>query len=437
MGILSFGFLSLAPLLGLGITSAHQARDNRISAQIAESLSDQAREGMLTVGTAYCNNEGTPCAQNGASYMTRTTLDAIAGGCSGSRFKSSRSPRRTGLSIMRWCFRRRLKIDPRRSAGFTVLEVLATLVVLLLILVALEQFVESIGASWHAAASDPFAEASAAFATVTQNLSVATLEPYRDYADATGAFRTAGSAGFMPYGMKRHSDLDFVCGPSGGTGVAGAQRSDDGDEQRVFRRSRRRDGDARATGHGASAQRAGLLRRVRRRQGRAAFLLGTSRLRWRLKQVMQPSDRCRSFPTRPRRRGSSSLPCRPGDPVSWRRMSSRCRPAGTRGERFGRGAGARLRLRFARHGNPLTLHQLPPRVHLALVAIDEASAVRLAARNGSRAPALVAQRLFQHAAQLRADLATLDASAHGGKIGHRIFQRDIALPAAAWSNTSP
>jgi uncharacterized protein (TIGR02599 family) len=84
--------------------------------------------------------------------------------------------------------------------------------------------------------------------------------------------------------------------------------------------------------------------------------------------------------------------------------------------------------------NKLTLNQLPPRLLLALVAIDQTSAIRLAAQNGSSAPPLVAATLFQQAAQLNADLATLDSSLTAQKIGHRIFQREILLPSSCWSD---
>ena len=73
-------------------------------------------------------------------------------------------------------------------------------------------------------------------------------------------------------------------------------------------------------------------------------------------------------------------------------------------------------------GNPVTLHQLPPRLRLVLVAMDQLSAVRLAGQNGSNPPQLVSAGLFQQVAQLDADLASLDGSLTAQKIGHRIFQ---------------
>jgi uncharacterized protein (TIGR02599 family) len=83
--------------------------------------------------------------------------------------------------------------------------------------------------------------------------------------------------------------------------------------------------------------------------------------------------------------------------------------------------------------NPVTRHQLPPRVRLAMVTIDEASAQILAAQDGAQAPSLVPANLFQAAARLDADLASLDAALTGRRIQHRIFQREIVLPAAAWT----
>jgi Tfp pilus assembly protein PilV len=81
VGVLSFGFLSLGPILGLGLTSARQGRDSRISAQIAENLSDEARQGTSIAGTAYCDDTGAACPQAVARYRTQTTLSALAGNC--------------------------------------------------------------------------------------------------------------------------------------------------------------------------------------------------------------------------------------------------------------------------------------------------------------------------------------------------------------------
>jgi uncharacterized protein (TIGR02599 family) len=108
-------------------------------------------------------------------------------------------------------------------------------------------------------------------------------------------------------------------------------------------------------------------------------------------------------------------------------------------ERAATDAGAALAPSFSYDSrdttNRLTLHQLPPRLRLALVAIDSASAQRLATQDGSNPPTLISSTLFQKAAQLDSDLTSLDSTLTQQKIRHRIFQREILLPTASWSNT--
>ncbi len=81
LGILSFGFLSIAPLVGLGLTSARQARDGQITAQIAQTLTEQAREGTLTSGAGFCDDQGDVSTSGNASYRTQTTETILAGNC--------------------------------------------------------------------------------------------------------------------------------------------------------------------------------------------------------------------------------------------------------------------------------------------------------------------------------------------------------------------
>jgi Tfp pilus assembly protein PilV len=81
LGVLSFGFLSLTPLVGLGLTSSRQARNGQLTAQIAMNFAEQAREGMLTAGSGYCDNQGAACASTTACYRTQTTETTLAGNC--------------------------------------------------------------------------------------------------------------------------------------------------------------------------------------------------------------------------------------------------------------------------------------------------------------------------------------------------------------------
>jgi uncharacterized protein (TIGR02599 family) len=85
--------------------------------------------------------------------------------------------------------------------------------------------------------------------------------------------------------------------------------------------------------------------------------------------------------------------------------------------------------------NRLTLHQLPACLRLALIVVDEASAQILAGTNGTNAPVLIPEGLFQQAAQVDDDLALLEQTLTVQKIRHRIIEREIQVTSSAWSDT--
>jgi uncharacterized protein (TIGR02598 family) len=76
IGLMSFGFLILAPLLALGLKSARLARDDRATSQIAQTLIEEARQGTLASGTIYLDLQGTPVVASSASmaaYSAQST----------------------------------------------------------------------------------------------------------------------------------------------------------------------------------------------------------------------------------------------------------------------------------------------------------------------------------------------------------------------------
>jgi uncharacterized protein (TIGR02598 family) len=80
VGILSFGFLSVVPMVDLGLNSARQARDHRATAQIAETLTQEAQQGALAAGTGWFDAQENSCASaNGACYRAQTVLTPVAG----------------------------------------------------------------------------------------------------------------------------------------------------------------------------------------------------------------------------------------------------------------------------------------------------------------------------------------------------------------------
>jgi hypothetical protein len=77
---MSFGFLSLAPLLALGLKTARLSRDDRATAQIAQTLVEQAKQGTLPSGTVYLDIQGdTLSSAQSAAYTAQSTAQPIAG----------------------------------------------------------------------------------------------------------------------------------------------------------------------------------------------------------------------------------------------------------------------------------------------------------------------------------------------------------------------
>ena len=332
---------------------------------------------------------------------------------------------------MRSCCLRLNRARPPR-AGFTLLEVFATLTVLMLAITALVQFMDSVDQSWRATVSDPFAEAASAFAVVTQHLEMATLDPYRDYVDATGAYRTSPDAPFTPYQLARRSDLDFVCGPGasllGSTGRitagSGVFFAGPAGQTQVYAQA--------GLDHLFNAL--GYFVEFGADVNRAAFSNAAPRLRWRLKQIAQPSEALQIFsnstsaPWITQLAGPAATPAILAENVIALVVLPERKP-GDATLAPGYGYDSRDTT------DALTFAQVPARLRVMLAAIDEASAQGLAAADGSTSPALVPSGDFQDATKMDTDIAALDASLTAAKINHHIFQRDLAIATAAWSDT--
>lgn len=82
----------------------------------------------------------------------------------------------------------------------------------------------------------------------------------------------------------------------------------------------------------------------------------------------------------------------------------------------------------------LQKNQLPPLVQITLVAIDNDSAIRLAARYGANPPPLVSETQFADVNNYDADLTSLKAKLESLRLSYRVFVTDVSVPAAKWSN---
>lgn len=82
LGLMSFGFLTLAPLLTVGMKTARMARNDRATAQIAQTLIEEAKQGTLAAGTAYLDFEGNVTTSAQASYTEQATFLPVTGSAS-------------------------------------------------------------------------------------------------------------------------------------------------------------------------------------------------------------------------------------------------------------------------------------------------------------------------------------------------------------------
>ncbi len=91
LGIMSFGFLAMTSLLAVGLKTAGQARDNRMTSQIAQTLIEEAKEGALATGTVYLDFQGGACDPAQAAYAAQGTVEPVTtspGGAAGTAYLS-------------------------------------------------------------------------------------------------------------------------------------------------------------------------------------------------------------------------------------------------------------------------------------------------------------------------------------------------------------
>jgi len=79
LGLLSFGFLTLVPLLGVGLKTARVAHASRDTAGIAQSLIEEGKQGTLATGTLYFDFQGNPTGASQAAYTAQSTLMPMTG----------------------------------------------------------------------------------------------------------------------------------------------------------------------------------------------------------------------------------------------------------------------------------------------------------------------------------------------------------------------
>ena len=316
------------------------------------------------------------------------------------------------------------------SRAFTILEMMVAMTVLVVILVMTLTLVGQVSGVWKRSSGkiDAFQGARTAFDLIVRNLSQATLDTYLGYDNAT-----------TPHYYLRKSDLRFLCGPAGTGGLPGMG----GTGSAVFFEA--------PLGYTATSGQYGGMDSLLNTVGyyvsftdspRPLYVRSATPFRYRLMQLLVPVESNTIFANATNLRWFSdstasatpiadnvvALLIRPQDPsavppdvaaASYAYDSydpTDAAPSGTT------------------DSQRITSAQLPPVLQVTLVAIEEASALRL--ERGDTPPSTVVAALsgkFAAPARYGADLAALASAFDGANIRYRVFSGTVPLLEAKWT----
>lgn len=329
-----------------------------------------------------------------------------------------------------------------------------SMAVLAMILAVVTSIADQTSQTWHLTTSkiQEFSAARTAFETISRQLGQATLNTYWDYVDASGAARSeANAASFVPASYARQSELRFASG-------ATAQIAPSASAPRPFHgmffqaplgyAEEKASTGVELNGLDNLVNNCGFFVEFNSDAGLIPSALQNvvslkPRYRFRLMEFLEPSNALSIY------QYTSGNPAYSGK--DW--LANACKPLGSapvhvlaenivalillpRLSQEQDPAGTALAPRYgydsANGTNATTKNQLPPIVQLTMVAIDEPSALRLAALNGTNAPALFDENLFTEVTRYSDDLRAMEAALIARKLNYRIFTTTVTIRAAQW-----
>ncbi len=333
----------------------------------------------------------------------------------------------------------RLSREPEHfgGRGFTIIEVLVAVVITSLVLVMLLQILGFTSSQWQRTSDNAraFEGARTAFDSLTRSLSQATLATEYDYYDASRVARlavtnSAALAAFTPDTYGRYSSLHFLSGkallPTNHTHALFFQAPMNfGTNEAAV--SLPASGTLNAMGY--------FIRYSDDASGRPTNISASSpapRTRHRLMHYFQPTENLDVY-----RDGSGNSWFLP-DLVSSSHVLAENIVALVVLPKLPEEHGAPVdvlapeyeynsRTNWTSAKQPVQMHQLPPVVRVAMVAIDESSAQR----NPTLGSAF--QDLFRNPAEFTNNLATVEIALRDARANYRIFQTEVPLRSAKWS----
>lgn len=381
----------------------------------------------------------------------------------------------------------------RRAAGFTLVEMMVSIVVLLVLMTIIAQIIQMVNQAWKKTSQSTGAmqQARVAFERLTRNLSQATLNTYYGYYYASGST--------TPSYYMRQSELEFMSG-NGPVNWPSFISSSVGNATQIthavfFQAPLGVVSSTNASNYGnltSLLNACGYFIIYGKDTLRPTFLSTFSNAppneyRYRLMEYIQPSDYLNIYTSGTVTTTGSTVPpwiangipdltvSPPASPITVRPLASNIIALIIMPEQFTSGTsttGAQQNTSYvntqansynydsayeatAVTGNSQlpTANQLPPLIKVIMVAIDESSAIKLAAANAAATtnspPNLVPTTLFQNPANLftsggvEGDLGKLEdilnavpgnLSSNTLKLNYYIFQTDVIIRGSKWSS---
>jgi uncharacterized protein (TIGR02599 family) len=339
-----------------------------------------------------------------------------------------------------------------RRFGFSLLEVLTALAILSVILMVILRITSETGRAWKnsSAKIQAFQNARMAFDIVNRSLKQASLNTYYDYYDASRSRRTTtNSATFVPDIYGRYSELQFISGKKLIT-----QPHEQVTHSIFFQTPLSYTAQTSTFG-----KLSGLLNTVgfyiefNSDQADRPFFFSTltsqsaARWRYRLVQLFQPTEQLSVYnvtdnswflnpvaaSTPPvRLLAENIIAC-----VVYPHLLDDTTGTGVTSTVSALTSDYEYNTRvtnWTSGSQPKTMNQLPPMVRIVLIAVDETSMLHQPA-SSETPPSLGFDygTVFQSSAALSEDLKTVTDALAAQHINYRVFQSDISLNEARWS----
>ena len=342
----------------------------------------------------------------------------------------------------------------RRIVGFTLLELMVSMVVLALLMLVVFNMLETTTKAWSQSTErvQTFKEARVAFEGLTRRVGQAMLNTYFDYKyrGPVPAVRE------KPTGYERKSDLHFISGPTA--------EIFEGDERFnthcvFFQAPLSFSLDPKNQSFGSLLNSWGFYVEWNNDEFQIPeFLKGMETIegkeRWRLMEFRPPTENFKVY--------SSDLKTRYN--TEWFKNDVIQKAETPGGRKFSRAIAENIialiiepkestatqninnelapdyeydsrRFQKERKAKDPTKHQLPPLIDVTMVAIDEGSAARFEQR-GMDGKDLIPKNLFKKVSDYDKDLEELTRSLESNRIKYRVFHETVAVRASKFSDSA-